>query len=176
MKKNDVVSALFSLSCPRKLLVDPPVVISGLESSRPTHEELSHTNVSLNETWSTHMWLCLSSPAAQSHTLMHCHWLKDVNQGRWWNLVEGLPDSLLCDVMWIPLCLTCRMEVRLWPQQLSATWSLYRRDTLVGTIQWHQLTAQKFIYLHKDADLVWLNSLVPHQAILNNSTINNLKT
>lgn len=35
--KKDVVSALFSLSCPRKLPVDPPVVVSGLEPIADPH-------------------------------------------------------------------------------------------------------------------------------------------
>ncbi|KAJ4943676.1 hypothetical protein JOQ06_006174, partial [Pogonophryne albipinna] len=34
----DIVSALFSLRCQRKLLVDPPVEPSGLEPCRRTHE------------------------------------------------------------------------------------------------------------------------------------------
>lgn len=115
--KKDVVSALFSLSCPRKLPVDPPVVVSGLVPIADPHMKSFFT-------WMSHQMkheanTCDSASGLLLHSLtLSCiatDW--DVNQGKWRNLVEGLTDSLLCDMMWFPrcLCLTCRTEVWTWP-------------------------------------------------------------
>lgn len=91
----DVVSALFSLSCPRKLLVDQPgglvpcgLTYKGVYAHEPTIKCKHATQTSRP---------CPGSPAAASHFHMQC---SDVNQSKRWNTAEDLTENLLCDMMW----------------------------------------------------------------------------